>query len=62
MPVVPRAAAVCRRFAFNDSATRADYTGKDIFSAHKHLIMDRGLGVAHFDCVGENLVWTAHSG
>ena len=58
-PARAAAAAVCRRFAFKDSATRAkEYTGKDIFAAHKHLIMDRGLGVAHFDAVGENLVGT----
>jgi len=25
-------------------------------AAHKHLIMDKGLGVVHFDAVGENLV------
>lgn len=44
------------RFAF--SKQRAEYTGKDIFQAHKDLILHKNLGVFHFDCVAENLVAT----
>jgi hypothetical protein len=32
--------------------------GKDIFQAHKDLILHKNLGVFHFDCVAENLVAT----
>lgn len=44
------------RFVF--SKQRAEYTGKDIFQAHKDLILHKNLGVFHFDCVAENLVAT----
>lgn len=44
------------RFAF--SKRRYEYTGKDMFEAHKNLILHKNLGVFHFDCVAENLVDT----
>ena len=40
------------------SMQRDEYTGKDIFDAHKDLILHKNLGVFHFDCVAENLVAT----
>ena len=44
------------RFAF--SKQREEYTGQDIFEAHKDLILHKNLGVKEFDCVAENLVST----
>lgn len=48
------------RFAF--SKQRYEYTGKDIFEAHKDLMLHKNLGVFHFDCVAENLVATLRWG
>ena len=44
------------RFAF--SKQRHEYSGRDIFQAHKDLILHKNLGVFHFDCVAQNLVGT----
>lgn len=37
---------------------RRFHSGKGMFEAHKDLILNKGLGVFHFDCVAENLVAT----
>ena len=39
-------------------ALRRFHSGKGMFEAHKDLILNKGLGVFHFDCVAENLVAT----
>ena len=40
------------------SMQREEYTGNDVFDAHKDMILHKNLGVFHFDSVAENLVAT----
>ena len=44
------------RVAFGGDASA--YGGRDIFEAHKHLMLERGLDERHFDAVAENLAET----